>query len=472
MSAAISIIEALDDPALFQRWFPGETWNGWRTVLKAANALPMTDDEIAFFRTIAERDPPKWPVKELWCIVGRRGGKDSVASVIAAHQAALFNGGSRLRPGERALVMCLAVDRDQAKIVLNYTRSYFADIDLLKGMVQRETANGFELTNAVDIAVATSSFRSVRGRPVLCAVLDEVAFWRDESSANPDDEIYAALKPALASIPGSIIIGISSPYRKSGLLYKKYRDHYGKGSSDVLVIKAPTLALNPTIDPAIIEEALAEDPEAASAEWLGEFRNDISAYISREAVEAVVIPDCLERPRVPGILYTAFVDPSGGASDSMTLAIAHRDVASDIAVLDLLREQKPPVSPDSVVHDFCETLNAMASPRCEAIDMQVNGAASRSRTRHYLQVADATKNDLYRSMFARGELRQGRIARSQKLITQIVNLERRTARGGRDTVDHAPGGHDDIANAVAGALHYAVNERRGQTITKTIAGMI
>jgi hypothetical protein len=38
------------------------------------------------------------------------------------------------------------------------------------------------------------------------------------------------------------------------------------------------------------------------------------------------------------------------------------------------------------------------------------------------------------------------------LITQLCSLERRTARGGRDSIDHAPGGHDDVANAVAGAL--------------------
>src|SRR5207247_1219534 len=169
----------------------------------------------------------------------RRGGKDSIASVIAAHAAALFRESGQLRPGERALVMCLANDRDQAKIVLNYARAYFTDIPLLQGMVERETAYGFELNNKIDIAVSTNSFRAVRGRPVLCAILDEIAFWRDDSSATPDVETYNAIKPGLATMPGSMIIGISSPYRKAGLLYKKYRDHYGKPSK-VLVIKAPT----------------------------------------------------------------------------------------------------------------------------------------------------------------------------------------------------------------------------------------
>jgi len=39
-----------------------------------------------------------------------------------------------------------------------------------------------------------------------------------------------------------------------------------------------------------------------------------------------------------------------------------------------------------------------------------------------------------------------------RLVGQLCGLERRTARGGRDTIDHPPGGRDDVANAVAGAV--------------------
>ena len=283
----------------------------------------MTDEEKAFFRSVAERDPPSEQVKELWIIAGRRAGKDFIASLLAANVAAMFDdAGNNLRPGERGVVMCLACDRDQSKIVLNYCRAFFTDIPLLKDMVERETQHGFELTNGIDINVATNSFRSVRGRPVLCAILDETAFWRAEDSANPDEEVYAALKPGLASLPGSLAIGISTPYRRSGLLHKKFKSNYGKDGK-VLVIKAPTRLLNPLIDQSIIDDAMAEDPAAASAEWMAEFRDDISAFVSRDAVEACVSPDVFERSRVQGVEYSAFVDPSGGSSDCMTLAIGH-----------------------------------------------------------------------------------------------------------------------------------------------------
>jgi hypothetical protein len=67
------------------------------------------------------------------------------------------------------------------------------------------------LDNGVDIAVGTNSFRAVRGRAVLLAILDECAFWRDDSSATPDEETYRALRPGMATLPGAMLVGISSP---------------------------------------------------------------------------------------------------------------------------------------------------------------------------------------------------------------------------------------------------------------------
>ena len=92
------ILEAIDDPALFHPWFSGPSWNAWRVVLKGAFALPMTAAELEVFRNLSERDPPDSPVRELWIVAGRRAGKDSIASVIAAHFAAFTDYRSRLRP--------------------------------------------------------------------------------------------------------------------------------------------------------------------------------------------------------------------------------------------------------------------------------------------------------------------------------------------------------------------------------------
>src|SRR5271156_5158111 len=104
----MNIVEAFDHPQLFAPWFAGPSWGAWRAVLKAAFALPLDPAEIETVRTLAERNPPSEPVRELWVIAGRRSGKDSIASLIAAYIAAFRDYRPLLRPGELAHVLCLA----------------------------------------------------------------------------------------------------------------------------------------------------------------------------------------------------------------------------------------------------------------------------------------------------------------------------------------------------------------------------
>jgi hypothetical protein len=54
------------------------------------------------------------------------------------------------------------------------------------------------------------------------------------------------------------------------------------------------------------------------------------------------------------------------------------------------------------------------------------------------------------------------------LANQLCGLERRTARGGRDSIDHAPGAHDDLANCVAGAIVSAINFNTGFIIPDSV----
>ena len=167
-----------------------------------------------------------------------------------------------------------------------------------------ETQNGLELTNGVDITVATNDFRAVRGRSILCAILDEVAFFRDETSATPDAETYAALKPGLMTLKGTLI-GISSPYRRSGLLFQKWKEFYGKNDSNTLVIRASRITMNPTLDQAEIDAAIAEDPAKASAEYLAEWRSDIEGVFTQEAPRAKAQSAC-QQGRSPGATNRSF----------------------------------------------------------------------------------------------------------------------------------------------------------------------
>ena len=458
MKRQVAIVDAMNSKRLFAPYFSGESWNGWRTVLRGAFALPMTEPDRAFFLTVAGRDPPTKRVRELWIVAGRRAGKDSIASLIVAYTAAMFSGSDRLRRGERALCLGLACDRAQSKIILNYTRSYFADIPALRAMVQRETSTGVELNNGVDIAIGTNSFRSPRGRPVLNATLDEVSFWRDENSANPDEEVYRALTPGMATMsPEAMLIGISTPYRKSGLLYKKFRDHFGK-DGDVLVIKAPSTTLNPTLDQSIIDAAMAEDPQAAAAEWFAEFRDDIAGWATRELIETAVDRDVTVRPPRSGVHYHSFVDASGGMRDSFTCAVAHNE--SGTAVLDCLHEICAPFNPDMATSEIAALLKSYS---CHATKGDRYGAewvvAAFQKAGIRYEHSERDRSAIYVDTLPLFTTGRARLIDNKRLVHQFAMLERRTSPLGRDRVDHGPGGNDDCANAVAGALVLATSHQ-------------
>ena len=468
---SLDIVSAMNHPGMFKPYFKGRSWNGWRMVLKGAFALPMTEAEREFFRTIAEREPPAHRVKELWIVAGRRAGKDSIASLIVAHAAALFaDGDDRLRPGERALCMCLACDRDQSKIVLNYTRSYFSNIPPLKAMVTRETSTGFELNNSVDIAVATNSFRSVRGRPILCAVFDEVAFWRDDASASPDEETYNAVKPGMATMPDAMLIGISSPYRKAGLLYKKFHDHFGR-DGDILVVRAASAALNPTLDQAIIDQALRADPAAARAEWLAEFRTDVAAFLDDALIDAAIDLDRpSELPPRVGTVYVAFVDAAGGVgADSYTLAIAHRE--GDLIVVDAIRGTSSKFNPAEITRQYAALAKGygISTVVGDAYGSEWVAGAWREAGVAYVR-SDQNKSAIYLEampLFARGV---ARLPDHACLLRELRLLERRTSRLGKDVVDHPRNAGDDYAAAVAGALMLAETAPRALWSRESYAG--
>jgi hypothetical protein len=93
------------------------------------------------------------------------------------------------------------------------------------------------LRNRVVIEIQTASFRVTRGYTFAAVLADETAIWRDETSANPDVEIFRALRPGLASLPGAMLLNASSPYRRAGLLWTTYQRHYAKDGARVPVWK-------------------------------------------------------------------------------------------------------------------------------------------------------------------------------------------------------------------------------------------
>ena len=433
---------------LFKDW---STWSAWEVYLRALFGLGIDDAKArkVLRDCTGLQKPPTAAARESFVICGRRSGKSFMSALIASFLAAFTDWRPFLAPGEKGWIFIIANDKAQAGIIKAYISGIFHRVPCLKALVVKETVETLELRNGVNIAVKTASFRSIRGFTIIAAIVEEIAFWRSEDSANPDKEILAAVRPALATIPASLLIGISTPYSRAGVLFEMFKNYYGKVDGP-LIWKAPTRTMNPTIDKQLIENSLKEDPQAASAEWEAEWRQDIEAFISQDLVEAVTVPGRFELPKAEGVRYYAFADPSGGRQDSFTLGIAHAEKGGRI-VLDVLRERRPPFQPDGVVTEFAETLKAFGVHDVMADKYAGEWVPEAFRKRGIVvRPSDLTASEIYLEflpLVANGTVE---LLDMKRLAGQLTGLERRARSGGKDSVTHYPGGHDDLANSAAG----------------------
>jgi hypothetical protein len=416
----------------------------------------MSDADVEIYRRHTGREePPAVPVSELALAIGRRGGKSVNDAAIAVYLAVRFDSAT-LASGETAVVQVLAADRDQARVVFNYAKAIFELPAFRPWLARDPLKDRIELGNGVAIEVRTASFKTVRGYTVIGAIGDEIAFWStDETGANPDTQIIGAIRPAMATVPSALLIMASSPYSARGELYTTHDRYYGVDDPHTLAWNASTEAMNPTVPKHVIERAFETDPASAIAEYGADgkvqFRHDVSAFLSPDAIKAVTVEGRLELPPRREMKYVAFTDPSGGSRDSFTLAIAHGEDGK--AVLDCVRERKPPFSPDDVVAEFAKTLRSYGLSTVRG-DRYAGAWTVERFQRHgiTLEHSEDSKSEVYMEALPLINGATVELLDIPALFRQFVGLERRTARGGKDSIDHARGAHDDIANSVAGAL--------------------
>src|ERR1700735_1874613 len=299
----------------------------------------------------------RWsPSKSSGASFGRRGGKTRAMAILAAYLAACIDHRGILAPGERGVIPLLAASVQQAANSFAFVEGVFAVAPNLKDLVDGSTSDTLSLATGIDISVRPASFRTIRGITAVAVICDEIAFWRSDASANPDKEILKALRPSLATTGGPLI-AISSPHAKRGELYGTFKRHFGQaGDPLILVAKAPSREMNPTLPQRVIDRAIEADPEAASAEYGAEFRGDLEVFVSREIIEACVARGVTVRAPLPRFTYHAFVDPSGGSNDAMTLAISHHE--GKRAILDCVLERKAPFNPAAATLEFARTLQS------------------------------------------------------------------------------------------------------------------
>jgi hypothetical protein len=459
---------ALESEHLLAPLMGGASREAMRAVLLASQGEPLSDSEFEHWNALTLRDEaPSSRVEECHIIGGRRSGKTSGVAALAIWASALCDYRDCLTIGERGVVLIVAENQRQAKILFRYIVEGFYQSPTLAKMIEGETALTLTLNNNTSIEVHSADFRAIRGMSVVLACIDEIAMLRNDQSANPDYEIVEAIRPALVTTKGQLFT-IGSPYSRRGFQYDMLTKNYKPdGDTRIIVAKGATRLFNSTVPQSVVDKAMARDPVTAAAEWLAEARSDRAAFVSLENVMHCVCPGLHELPPELGVQYTAFCDAATGTgTDSFAFAIGHMD--GEKCVVDCLRNITPKFSPDAVVAEFAQLAHSYGITVVYG-DNFASGLVRELWARNGItyEPVEKNKSQLYINLL--GVINSGMIdlPDDKKMIQELVNLERRTGFGGRDRVDHPDGPyHDDSANVIAG-IASVIREDSGGVLLDT-----
>jgi hypothetical protein len=168
---SFNIIQFLEHPALLADRSHSKAQ---LTVLKSFYGLPLTQEELGIYLRDTGKTYDAREQREATLIAGRRAGKTSkLAAPIVVYEAFRDHG---LPKNEEAFVVLTAPTLKQSAIALRHIKDYIRGSKILAACIVNTTRNELRLDNGVIISCFPRRRDSIRGRSVIVAILDEIAF--------------------------------------------------------------------------------------------------------------------------------------------------------------------------------------------------------------------------------------------------------------------------------------------------------
>ena len=433
--------------------------------MRAIYGLPLNDSQLDIFHQCTGRESYlRHGFQEATVIAGARAGKDSrIAAPIALYESIYGGHQKHLSKGERGTIPLVAQDARATRIAFGYITDYLTHSEILSSMLDGEPlAMEIPLINRMSIVCFPSTKSSLRGWSIPAGIMDELAFFRLEGSAESDAEIQTSIRRGMVQFDRTRLIKISTPYMRSGILFDDFKDYFGKDSEDVLVWKASSALMNPSLKTSRLERERRLDPERYVREYEAEFAEDLEAFLPLAWIDAAIVQGRYELPPSEHSFYSAGIDPNGGGQDAFTISIVHAD--GDRIVQDVCRGWKKQrgqtMNMDAVVKDIAAIMKSygLNSGDGDRYSGQWVVDAFAKEGIAYIH-SETDKSGAYLEMeplFAQGKIE---ILDHPELQRELRLLERRPRPGGKVLVDHPRASHDDYPNSLALAVTKA---RRGR----------
>src|SRR5262249_33551501 len=262
---------------------------------------------------------------ECTVIAGARSGKDSrLAAPIVLYEAIFGGHDLKAAKGETPIVALVAQDARAVQIAFGYIKDYLLHSPMLKSLLDGEPlTTSLKLTNGVTIMCFPSTLRSMRGYSICCACMDELAYFALEGQADSDKAIEDSITRGMVNFTNPKLIKISTPWLKSGVLYRDYNDGFGKDSADILVWQASSQLMNPSMSTTILSRARRRDSAMYAREFGALFVDDLQSFLPQPWIDAADMKGTFGITPVASLDYIGVIDAMSGGSDTFTFSAGH-----------------------------------------------------------------------------------------------------------------------------------------------------
>lgn len=426
-----------------------------------------------------ERIPPEARAV-LVAVCGGRSGKSYVLVALYSLWRALVADLSALAPGEVAAAVVVAPDMRLARQALRFALGAAKSAPSIAPLIIAEGSDGFTLQRpdgqsvSIEVLPATRGGSALRGRSLVCACLDECAFFRDESAVVNDQEIFRAVTPRVLS--GGMVIVASTPWAEDGLLYDEFTSNWGKPST-AIAAHAPTLLLNPSKRPEV-ERERKRDPENARREFDAEFMPAGSGlFFDRDTVRAAVDPELGFLGFCPEGASARIGGDLGLVRDAAAFVAIHR--RRELLTLADLLEFKPqrgaPLKLSAVVGDGCAFAERHGERTVHADHHVLEPAREHLPQGFWLEpVPGGNEPKVERFVTTRNVLAERRLrlpARTETLVAQLCEVVSKPMPGGglQIVLPRRRGVHGDLVSAFVIATWAAAVAGEGIDLAEALA---
>lgn len=382
-----------------------------------------------------------------WLLLsGRRGGKSLISDIVACYEAMIPDLSQYVRPGEERYVLMVSVREDSAKLHIRQIARLLRHSKELASGIEAIKEDRIQLKNGVTILSLPASARATRGYTASALVMDEAAFFVDTLGNSSAEAIFTALSPTVATFGDQARIVITTSVNtKTGLVYEIYDRAISGELDEWHITKTSTRELNPKVSEKVINQALRRDPESAQAEYFSEFREQLEAFLSSEAVDQCVDRAMTRLESGTGERYLMAIDPAL-MRDNYAYGIAH--IREGVVYVDYINRLKAPVNAN-----YAEDLLRSLVERFKPVSVLCDNASTVQRLKGELPMAYAPftrqqKLRIYGALKETINLGLVVLPPDDDLLAELKALQ---IRGGVDISAPKAGRitHDDLADCLA-----------------------